>query len=50
MANWQSLGDVAPMEAYHPLRPMKSLAPPGLIAAGTCLIDPDGLECLEYEN
>jgi hypothetical protein len=29
-----SSGDVAPMEPHHPLRPMKSLAPPGLIAAG----------------
>lgn len=33
-AAFPSSGDIAPMEASHSLRPMKSLAPPGLIAAG----------------
>lgn len=35
----QPKGDVAPMEPHHPLRPMKSLAPPGLIAAGIPWLD-----------
>eukprot|EP00435_Cladocopium_sp_Y103_P055202 s111_g18.t1 len=35
----QPKGDVAPMEPHHPLRPMKSLAPPGRIAAGIPWLD-----------
>eukprot|EP00438_Fugacium_kawagutii_P023007 Skav205115 [mRNA] locus=scaffold1864:193818:199565:+ [translate_table: standard] len=35
----QPKGDVAPMEPHDPLRPMKSLAPPGLIAAGIPWLD-----------